>query len=67
MQTTLESFLMDTESFIQSMRALCADEERLRELGLGQLTPLDELVPAVLATLDDLESGRLAVPVPSSR
>jgi len=34
------------------MRALCADEERLRELGL--LTPVEELVPAILATLDDL-------------
>ena len=61
MQTTLDSFLMDTETFIESMRALCADEERLRELGL--LTPVEELVPAILATLDDLESGRLSVPI----
>jgi len=52
---------MDTEKFIESMRALCADEERLRELGL--LTPTDELVPAILITLDDLESGRLVVRV----
>jgi hypothetical protein len=51
---------MDTEKFIESMRALCADEG-LRELGL--LTPTDELVPAILTTLDDLESGRLVVPV----
>ena len=61
MQTTLESFLMDIEKVIESMRALCADEERLRELGL--LTPINELVPAILTTLDDLESGRLVVPV----
>ena len=49
------------EVFIASMRALCADEERLRKLGL--LMPIDALVPPILATLDDLESGRLAVPV----
>jgi hypothetical protein len=61
MQRTLDSFLMSTETFIESMRALCADEARLRELGL--LTPVDELVPAILATLDDLESGRPAVPL----
>jgi len=52
---------MDTEKFTESMRALCADEERLRELGL--LTPINELVPAILTTLDDLESGRLVVRV----
>ncbi|MDQ2980865.1 MAG: hypothetical protein M3R26_00875 [Actinomycetota bacterium] len=52
---------MDTEKFIESMRALCADEEQLRELGLR--TPIDELVPAIIGTLDELESGRLAVPV----
>ena len=51
---------MDTETFIESMRALCADEERLRELRLR--IPTNELVPAILATLDDLESGRLVVP-----
>ena len=51
------------EEFIESMRTLCADEDRLRDLGIGQLTPLDELVPAILATLDDLESGRLAFPI----
>ena len=60
MQTTLESSLMDTETFIESMRALCDDEERLRELGL--LNPINELVPAILATLDDLESGQLVIP-----
>jgi len=47
------------EEFIGSMRRLCADEDRLRELGLGQLVPLVELVPPILATLDNLESGRL--------
>jgi hypothetical protein len=51
---------MDIEHFIESMRALCADQERLHELGLR--TSIEELVPAILATLDDLESGRLAVP-----
>ena len=51
---------MDTETFIESMRALCADEERLRELRLR--IPTNELVPAILATLDDLESGQLVVP-----
>lgn len=61
MQTTLEFLVMDTEKFIESMRALCADEEQLRELGLR--TPIDELVPAIIRTLDELESGRLAVPV----
>lgn len=61
MQTTLESLLMNTEKFIESMRGLCADEEQLRELGLR--IPIDELVPAIIRTLDELESGRLAVPV----
>jgi hypothetical protein len=51
---------MDTETIIESMRELCADEERLRELGLR--LPINELVPAILATLDDLESGQLVVP-----
>jgi hypothetical protein len=51
---------MDTGKLIESMRVLCADEERLRELGL--LISVDELVPAILATLDDVESGRRAVP-----
>jgi hypothetical protein len=52
---------MNTKTFVESMRALCADEVKLRQLGL--LTPFEELVPAILATLTDLESGRLAVPV----
>jgi hypothetical protein len=60
-RTTLESFAMDIEKFTESMRVLCADGERLRELGLR--VPIEELAPAILATLDDLESGRLAVPV----
>ena len=44
-----------SETFSQSMRALRADEVRLRELGLR--TPVDELVPAILATLADLPEG----------
>ncbi len=52
---------MQTQKFVESMRALCADEVQLRQLRL--LTPFEELVPAILATLTDLESGRLAVPV----
>ena len=52
---------MNTKTFVESMRALCADEVQLGQLGL--LTPFEELVPAILATLTDLESGRLAVPV----
>lgn len=36
------------------MRALGADEVRLREIGLGLLVPVEKLVPAILATLDDL-------------
>ena len=52
---------MNTKTFVESMRALCADEVQLSQLGL--LTPFEELVPAILATLTDLESGRLAVPV----
>jgi hypothetical protein len=51
---------METGKLIESMRVLCADEERLRELGLR--ISVDELVPAILATLDEVESGRLAVP-----
>jgi hypothetical protein len=43
-----------SESFVRSMRALCADEVRLRELRLGLLAPVEELVFAILATLDDL-------------
>jgi hypothetical protein len=50
-----------TKTFVESRRTLCTDEMRLGELGL--LTPFKELVPAILATLADLESGRLAVPV----
>jgi len=46
---------MNTKTFIESMRALCADEMQLHQLGL--LTPFEELAPAVLATLTDLESG----------
>jgi hypothetical protein len=60
MVTTLESVSMKLEEFTESMRVLCADEGRLR--GLGLLMPIDELLPPILATLDDLESGRLAVP-----
>jgi hypothetical protein len=41
-----------SESFVSSMRALCADEVRLRELGL--LLPVEELVSPILAVLDDL-------------
>lgn len=59
-QKTVESSLMNTERFIESMRVLCADEERLRELRLR--IPSNELVPAILATLDDLESSQLVVP-----
>ena len=44
-----------SETFVESMRALCADQVRLRELGLR--TPVDELVPAILATLADLPEG----------
>jgi hypothetical protein len=40
-----------TKAFIESMRTLCTDEMRLGELGL--LTPFEELVPAILATLAD--------------
>jgi hypothetical protein len=49
------------ESYVKraSARAALA-VPRLRELGLR--TPVDVLVPAVLATLDDLESGRLLLP-----
>lgn len=47
-QKTVESSLMNTERFIESMRVLCADEERLRELRLR--IPSNELVPAILAT-----------------
>lgn len=43
-----------SETFAQSMRALGADEVRLREIGLGLLVPVEKLVPAILATLDDL-------------
>ena len=65
LRTRLESFAMDIEKFTQSMRGLCADRDRLRELELR--VPIDELAPTILATLDDLESGRLAVPVARRR
>jgi hypothetical protein len=43
------------KTFVESMRELCADDVRLRELAL--LNPVDELVPAILATLADLPEG----------
>ena len=44
-----------SETFVQSVRALCADEVRVRESRL--LTLADELVAAILATLNDLPEG----------
>ena len=43
------------KTFVESMRGLCADDVRLRELAL--LNSVGELVPAVLATLADLPEG----------
>ena len=56
-RATLESLLMNNtqKTFVESMRELCADDVRLRELAL--LNPVDELVPAILATLADLPEG----------
>jgi hypothetical protein len=53
-RATLESLLMNNtpKTFVESMRELCADDVRLRELAL--LNPVGELVPAILATLADL-------------
>ena len=54
---TLESLLMNNtpKTFVESMRELCADDVRLRELAL--VNPVGELVPAILATLADLPEG----------
>jgi hypothetical protein len=43
------------KTFVESMRELCADDVRLPELAL--LNPVDELVPAIPATLADLPEG----------
>ena len=40
------------KTFVESMRALCADEARLRELGLRE--PVDEIARAILDTLAEL-------------
>jgi hypothetical protein len=58
---------MDIQAFIESMRALCTDQERLRKIGIGKVTPIDELVPPMLRLLDDLESGRLVPPTRAAR
>lgn len=43
------------ETFVESMRILCADEVRLGKL--GPLNPVDELVPAIVDTLAELPEG----------